>query len=72
MADPFADFIDIRADLLTDVGHLIDEADLGRKHAVCRILDHLRTLDTDSDERLFGAKEWLVNFLQDVSSGWAT
>ena len=42
---------------LAEVGHLVDEADLGRQQGVGDVLGHLGTFGRHDQERLFGAQE---------------
>ena len=66
MANSLADFIDVGIHLFADIGHFIDETDLGGQHAVGCILHHFRAFYSHRDERLLRAKEWLVQLVDDV------
>ena len=49
--DAARDFLDVGADLLAQVGDLVDEGDLGREEAVGRVLDQLRGLQRGEQDR---------------------
>ena len=51
---------------LAQVGHLVDEADLGRQQRVGDVLGHLRAFGRHDQERLLGAQERLVQLVQHV------
>ena len=64
VADAAADVVDVGAELLAQVGHLVDEADLGRQHGVGDVLGHLGTFGRHDQERPFGAQERAVQLVQ--------
>ncbi len=57
VADAAADVVDVGAVGLAQVGHLVDEADLGRQQAVGDVLGHLGALGRHDQERPVGAEE---------------
>ena len=57
VADPAPDLVDVGAVGLAEVGHLVDEADLGGQQAVGDVLGHLGALGRHDQERPVGAEE---------------
>ena len=70
MPNALSNFVDIRTNSFADVCHFVDEADLGRQHAVGGILDHLRAFDAYGDEWFFSSQERFVKFEQHICGGW--
>ena len=66
VADAPAHLVDIRAVGFTQIGHLVDEADLGGQQAVSHILGHLRTFRRHHQERPVGPQEWRIKRVQPV------
>ena len=57
VADAAANVVDVGPEPLAQVGHLVDEADLGRQHRVGDVLGHLRAFGRHDQERLLGPQE---------------
>ncbi len=64
MPDPAAHLVDVGVERLAEVGHLVDEADLGGEQAVGHILGHLARFGRHDQERPVGAEERLVEGVQ--------
>ena len=64
VADPAPDVVDVGAVGLAEVGHLVDEADLGGQQAVGHVLGHLGALGRHDQERPVGAEERGVQLVQ--------
>src|SRR5699024_663918 len=64
-ADPDANLLDIGSSALSNVGHLVDEADLRSEHCVCRVLGKFSGSDVHDDHLLVLPVVWLVAFPHD-------
>src|SRR5688572_11614868 len=64
--DAEPDLLDVGADALGDVRHLVHEADLGGKHRVCRVLRQLRRAHVHHDHAVTVAGERLVERAQQL------
>ncbi|MFO0968277.1 MAG: hypothetical protein U0793_22200 [Gemmataceae bacterium] len=66
VADAAADVVDVGLQFFAEVGHLVDEADLGGEHRVGDVLRHLRGFRRHGEERPLGARRG-VQFLKQFS-----
>ena len=64
VADSAADFVDVGPDAVAKIGHLVNEADLGRQHAVGDVLGHFRTFEPHHQKRVFGPQIRLIKFAE--------
>ena len=66
VADAAADLVDVGPGALAEVRHLVDEADLRRKHGVGHVLGHLGALGRHDQQRLVGPQIRLIEVRQHV------
>ena len=55
-ADAARDVLDVGADLLAEIGDLVDEGDLGREKGVGRIFDQFRSAPIDEEQRRLSSR----------------
>ena len=67
MAHAAAHVVDVGAQRFTEVGHLVNEADLGREHGVGRVLGHFGALGRHDQKGVLGAQEGRVQLVQDFA-----
>ena len=66
--DSAADVLHVGADFLTQIGHLVDEGDLGREEGIGGVLDQLRTAPADEQDRRFVQKQRPVDLAHGLAS----
>src|SRR5205807_518872 len=67
VADAAADLIDVGPEAFAQVGHFVDEADLGGQHGVGDILGHLGAFRRHDEKRVFGAEKRGIQLLEQRS-----
>ena len=65
--DAARDFLHVGADLLAEIGHFVDEGDLGGQERVRRVFDEFRRLARGEDDRRLVQIERAIDFLDDVA-----
>jgi hypothetical protein len=70
-ADAGADFFDVGADALGEVGELVHEADLGREQRIGGVLGQLARSHVHELHAVAGAGEGFVELVQDFAGGFA-
>src|SRR5262245_59537433 len=66
VANAAANIVDVGAQPFTQVGHLIDEADLGGQHCIGDVLGHFRAFRRHDEEGPLGTQEGSVQLVQDL------
>ncbi len=66
--DPAADVLHVGADLLAQVGHLVDEGDLGREEGIGGVLDQLRAAAAGEQDRRFVEEQRPIDLAHDLAA----
>ena len=66
VADSAADFVDVGPDAVAQVGHLVNEADLGGQHAVGDVLGHFGTFEAHDQKRILCPQIRFIKFAKNL------
>ena len=72
MTDAATHFVDIGLHAFAEIGHLVDETDLGREQRVGDVFGHLRTLGRHDQKRVLGAEIGQIEMLQHIGHSGRT